>query len=304
MKNPAAIEKFEKMRMNFEFIDNEQAAPSAGLKVTTETIVASPDGNKINLRIIRPDSDEVLPCVYYIHGGGMAVWSCFWGHYRAWGKVMAAQGVAVVMVDFRNSLVSSSVPEVAPYPAGLNDSISGLKWVSDHASELKVDPTRIIVAGDSGGGNLTLATCLKLQKEGNLGLIKGAFALCPFILGRWPDEKYPSTIQNNKIVLNLNDNTMPIAYGSEAYEARDPLAWPSFATAEDLAGLPPIVISVNECDPLRDEGLAFYRALLAAGVRARGRQTMGTTHGIEIFPNVCPEISRETARCIAAFARD
>jgi acetyl esterase/lipase len=169
---------------------------------------------------------------------------------------------------------------------------------------LKIDPSRIVVAGDSGGGNLALATCLKLKTLGNLGLIKGAFALCPYILGRWPDERHPSTIRNNKIVLNLNDNTLPVAYGQEAYDARDPLAWPSFATPEDLAGLPPVVISVNECDPLCDEGLAFYRALLAAGVAARGRQTMGVTHCVEIFPIICPDVSRETARCLAAFARE
>jgi len=62
------------------------------------------------------------------------------------------------------------------------------------------------------------------------------------------------------------------------------------------------VISVNECDPLRDEGVNFYRLLLRAGVPARGRQVMGTIHGTEIFPMACPDISRDTARDIAAFA--
>ncbi len=69
-KSPAMIETFEKMRMALEFVDNEQIAPSAGLKVSMEEIASSPDGNMINLRIIRSDSDEILPCVYYIHGGG------------------------------------------------------------------------------------------------------------------------------------------------------------------------------------------------------------------------------------------
>ena len=302
-QTPASIEKFAKMEQAFNFVDNEAVAPSAGLKISVENIVSSPDGNEISLRFIRPDSDEILPCIYYIHGGGMAVWSCFWGHFRAWGKVIAAQGVAVVMVDFRNSLVPSSAKEIAPFPAGLNDCVSGLKWVHDHASQLKIDASKIVVAGDSGGGNLTLATALKLKREGSLGLIKGAFAICPYLLGRWPDAKYPSSIENNHIVLNLDDPTMPLAYGPAAYDARDPLAWPLFATAEDLAGLPPTYITVNECDPLRDEGLAFYRALVAAGVRARCRQTMGATHGIEIFPNVCPDISRDTARFRETFMR-
>jgi acetyl esterase/lipase len=63
------------------------------------------------------------------------------------------------------------------------------------------------------------------------------------------------------------------------------------------------VISVNECDPLRDEGLEFYRLLLKAGVAARGRQVMGTIHGTEIFALCCPDISRDTARDLAAFCK-
>jgi acetyl esterase/lipase len=60
---------------------------------------------------------------------------------------------------------------------------------------------------------------------------------------------------------------------------------------------------VNECDPLRDEGINFYRLLLREGVEARCRQVMGTMHGTEIFPIACPEISRDTARSIAEFCR-
>ena len=71
-----------------------------------------------------------------------------------------------------------------------------------------------------------------------------------------------------------------------------------------MRGLLPTVVSVNECDPLRDEGVNFYRLLLEAGVQATCRQVMGTTHGAEIFPSMCPDISRETARSIADFCRE
>ena len=62
------------------------------------------------------------------------------------------------------------------------------------------------------------------------------------------------------------------------------------------------MVSVNECDPLRDEGIAFYRLLLSAGVAARGRTVLGTMHGTEILPRICPEVSHSTATDIAAFA--
>ena len=95
-----------------------------------------------------------------------------------------------------------------------------------------------------------------------------------------------------------------MAYGIEELEKRNPLAWPGFADVDDVRGLPPVMISVNECDPLRDEGIQFYRLLLRAGVEARCRQVMGTMHGTEILPIACPEISRDTARSVVDFCLD
>jgi acetyl esterase len=299
-----ARQRAELFRSFQELCDTEEAAPSAGLRVHTEKVVSAPDGNSINLQVIRPDNDETVACVYYIHGGGMAALSCYDGMYRGWGKIIAANGVAVVMVDFRNCVVPSSVPEVAPFPAGLNDCVSGLKWVVANADHLGIDPARIVVAGESGGGNLTLATGLRLRQDGDLGLVKGLYAMCPYIAGQWPTPECPSSTENNGILLHLHNNRGRLGYGIEAFGDRNPLAWPSFAGVDDVAGFPPTVISVNECDPLRDEGINFYRLLLQAGISARCRQVMGTMHGTEVFTIACPEISRDTARDLAAFCRD
>ena len=147
------------------------------------------------------------------------------------------------MVDFRNSIVASSAPEVEPFPAGLNDCVSGLKWVVANAAQLNIDPDRIVVAGESGGGNLTLATGMKLKRDGDLGLIKGLYALCPYIAGSWPHPDCPSSVENNGILLELHNNRGAMSYGIGEFEARNPLAWPLFAGVEDVAGLPPTVIS-------------------------------------------------------------
>jgi acetyl esterase/lipase len=302
--SPQAIAAREQMAPMLDMIDNEEVAPSAGLDISTHEFTSSPDGNTIKVQFIRPQGSETLPCVYYIHGGGMQTMSCFDGMYRAWGKIIAAQGVAVAMVDFRNCLTASSAPEVEPFPAGLNDCVSGVKWLRDSAKNLSIDGERIIVAGESGGGNLTLATGLKLHRDGDLGLIRGLYALCPYIAGSWPQDHLPSSVENDGILLHLHNNRGALAYGIEELEKKNPLAWPGFATEADVKGLVPTVISVNECDPLRDEGIEFYRLLIRAGVPARCRQVMGTIHGTEIFAISCPDVSRETAGSIAQFCRE
>lgn len=157
--------------------------------------------------------------------------------------------------------------------------------------------------GQDHRGNLTLATGLKLKRDGELGLVKGLYAICPYIAGEWPLPEHPSSIENNGIFLDLHNNRGRVGYGIEAFHDRNPLAWPSFATVDDVDGFPPTVINVNECDPLRDEGISFYRLLLRAGVAARCRQMMGTMHATEILTIACPDVSRDTARDIAAFAK-
>jgi acetyl esterase len=303
VNQPEAIAIREQITALMEILDDHANAPATGLDVSSIQITSQPDGNTIKLQVIRPASDAVLPCVYYIHGGGMQTGSCFDAMYRSWGRMIANEGVAVVMVDFRNCLTPSSAPEVEPFPAGLNDCISGLKWVSANADQFAIDPGRIVVAGESGGGNLTLAIGMKLLQDNEIGMIRGLYALCPYIAGSWPQERFGSSIENNGLFLDLHDNRGKMAYGIEQFEAGNPLAWPSFATEADVAGLVPTVISVNECDPLRDEGIEFYRLLLRAGVAARCRQVMGTTHGGDLISIAIPDVSRETAASIAQFCR-
>ena len=301
---PEVFDRIEKTRAAMELVDNEEVAPSAGLDITEHAFASSPDGNTVKLQFIRPKGGEKLPCVYYIHGGGMMSFSCFDGMYRAWGKIIANTGLAVAMVDFRNCLHPSSAPEIAPFPAGLNDCVSGVKWLAANAAELGIDPAKIVIAGESGGGNLTLATGLKLKRDGDMGLIRGLFALCPYIAGAWPQTHLPSSSENNGIMIELHHNRGAMAYGIGELEAKNPLAWPGFATVEEVKGLVPTMISVNECDPLRDEGVEFYRLLLKAGVAAQCRTVMGTCHAIEILATTCPEISRQTAAALRQFVTE
>eukprot|EP00511_Aplanochytrium_stocchinoi_P011223 CAMPEP_0204862926 /NCGR_PEP_ID=MMETSP1348-20121228/2932_1 /ASSEMBLY_ACC=CAM_ASM_000700 /TAXON_ID=215587 /ORGANISM="Aplanochytrium stocchinoi, Strain GSBS06" /LENGTH=212 /DNA_ID=CAMNT_0052013103 /DNA_START=32 /DNA_END=670 /DNA_ORIENTATION=- len=203
--------------------------------------------------------------------------------------------------------------DVAPYPAGLNDCYSGLKYMYENATKYNIDPKAICVAGESGGGNLAISTALKCKKEGTLHYIpKGFYALCPYIAGIWPQTVQNEGIlgtshlwaQNNGKFISLpGDTNAAIGYSIEAFRNRDPMAWPGFATIKDLAGLPRCIISVNECDPLRDEGIIFYRRLLKANVPARCREVIGTPHGGDLLARVVPDIALETAQSIGNFLK-
>ncbi len=285
-------------------VDYEAVVPSTGLAIRTEHVVSSPDGNTINLLTMVPEGPGPWPCVYYIHGGGMIISSCYDASFQAWGRQLAHAGVAVVMVDFRNALRPSSVPEIAPFPAGLNDCVSGLRWLRTNTARLNVDPNRIIVAGESGGGNLSVATALKLKRDGDLRIIRGVFVMCPYLAGAWPLEPGSSALLNDGILMGAHSNFNQMVYGMEAFQQRNPLAWPGFAAEADVTGFPPVVINVNECDPLRDDGVKLYRLLLRSGVTADCRMIMGTVHATETNVTMCPEISRQAARDIAGFCRD
>lgn len=300
--NSKSAQKGRKMvSAMMDMCDTEDIAPSAGLEEDVRSFVSEPDGNTCKVRVVRPVGAVDLPGVVYYHGGGMMDMSAFDGNYRAWAKIIAAQGVVVCAVEFRNAAVPSfEGAEVAPFPAALNDCCAGVRWAHAHAKELGIDSTRLIVAGDSGGGNLSLATAMKLKGQ---GLLAGVFAMCPYISGQWPLATLPSSMTNEGYILSLHHNLGRMAYGIEAFERKDPLAWPLFATKEDLAGLCPVTISVNECDPLCDEGVLFYRNCCAAAVHARCRMVMGTFHGSEILPIIAPDITRDTAIAMAGFAR-
>src|SRR5271156_5177815 len=220
---PEAVAAQDRVDAMFNAMDSEDVAPSAGLTVRTESFVSSPDDNTVKIQYIRPDGDEALPCVYYIHGGRMQFSSCYLGNYKALGRMIAARGVAVAMVDFRNTVHPSSAPEVAPFPAGLNDCVSGLKWVHAHAASLGIDPERIVIAGESGGGNLALAAGMKLKQDGDLGLVQGLYAMCPFIAGEWPLPQNPSSSENDRILISVSGNRSAMGYGIEAFKARNPL---------------------------------------------------------------------------------
>ena len=266
-------------------------------------VIKGLDGNDIRLYIHQPkNASGPHPCVYHIHGGGMCFLEAAGASYTRWRDELSAVGMVVVGVEFRNGAGKLGNH---PFPAGLNDCMSGLEWVYENRATLGI--SKMIVSGESGGGNLALAVGLKAKQDGKLAQIDGIYALCPFISNAWgqPPKELPSLYENEGYS-NIWCSQMAVnasLYDPEHQNDNNPLCWPYRAQREDLQGLPPHVISVNELDALRDEGLKYYQMLRAAGVSGYSRTVNGTCHGSDLgFPQALPEVHAATLRDIKGFA--
>jgi acetyl esterase len=273
-------------------------APVEGVDRETRAI-----SDTVTLYIHRPTGlTGALPLIYQVHGGGMVMLSGSGALYAHWRDELAAAGSVVVGVEYRNG---GGVHGPHPFPAGLEDCAAGLRWTYAHLAEL--GGTHITVTGDSGGGNLALALAIKARREGWVDEIAGVYAQCPYILGTWdePPAELHSLWENDKYWLDRA--LFPLlaeVYDPEGGNVDDPTCWPSRAAVPDVSGLPPHVISTNELDPLRDEGVAYHRLLLAAGVPSVGKVNLGLCHVGEIlFRNAMPDVYAEAVRDVTAFAR-
>jgi acetyl esterase/lipase len=273
----------------------------AGVTRSVEVIQGA-DGNDVTLYIHRPRAAPAsAPGVLHLHGGGMVLLEAAGASFMRLRDELAATGMVVVGVEFRNG---GGKHGPHPFPAGLDDCVSALRWVLDNRVSLGI--SALVVSGESGGGNLTLATMLRAKRDGLIDQVSGAYALCPYISNGWaaPPTELTSLYENDGYFLSCRMMAgLARVYDPDREHATDPLAWPLHATTDDLAGLPPHVISVNQLDPLRDEGLAYFRKLLEAGVPAVSRTVNGTCHaGDLIFNEAMPDVFQATIRDIKGFA--
>lgn len=267
-----------------------------------QEVITGDDDNPITLYIHRPiNQNSPLPGVVHLHGGGMAMMSATDPGYTFLRSAMAQEGMVVIGVEFRNSAGRLGSH---PFPAGLNDCASAVKWAYEQKERLRL--SSLIVSGESGGGNLSLATVIKAGREGWVNQIDGVYACCPFISGEYanPPAELASITECDGYMLDRSmTSAMGRAYDPQQAHKNNPLAWPLQASAQDLKALPAHSISVNELDPLRDEGLLYAQKLSEAGVDVVSRTVVGTPHGGELlFSQLVPDLFQKTLRSITGFA--
>jgi acetyl esterase/lipase len=252
---------------------NEMSPPIPDVSATDYEVV-SEDGARIGLRWYVKDEGEGASAVVYLHGGGMIC-----GNIDLYGPVVAAYvsatGVPMLSVDYR----------VAPefqHPIPVEDCFAGLCWLHDHAGELAIDPDRIAVMGDSGGGGLAAGVALMARDRGTP--LARQLLVYPMLDDRntAPDPELGPfaswTYQSNRIGWSalLGDSIGGDDVSSYAAPARE----------QNLSGLAPAYVEVGELDIFRDEDVDYARRLAAAGVSVELHVHPGAPHG---FDRIAPD---------------
>jgi acetyl esterase len=213
----------------------------------------------------------------FFHGGGFVIGDLETHDDQA-RLICRDGGMVVVSLDYRLA------PE-HPFPAGFDDCLAATKWVADNIAELGGDPDRILVGGDSAGGNLSAAVALAVRDTGPR--LAAQFLIYPGV-DFDPEADYPSRAENAEgYFLTVEDMLwFGVQYIPEGIDTSDPRLSP--IKVADLAGVAPAVIGVAEFDPLRDEGLAYAKALADAGVEVTARRYDGMIHGFFGFTTYSP----------------
>jgi len=258
------------------------APPTREIGKITDDVVAG-----VPVRIYEHDAAPTGVVVYF-HGGGFCIGSI--GLMDNVARELAhCSGATVVSAEYRLA------PE-HPYPAGLDDCEAVTRWAFANAARLGADPTRIAVAGESAGGNLSAAVALRLRDAPDAQLAAQVL-IYPVVDGK--DAPYPSRAEFDGIVISAKNRKMyHDAYAGPHDIDHDPFALP--IRAASLTGLPPAIVVTGGCDPLRDEGRAYAQRLRNDDVVVEELCCAGQPHG---FVNFGFPAATEAFARVGAFLR-
>ena len=238
--------------------------------IENRTISGGPGGQDISITIVRPanGSNQTLPVVIYIHGGGWVLGG-FDTHERLVRELSNKANVVIVFVNYTPS------PE-AKYPIALEQAYTATKWVAENGQSINVNSSRLAVAGDSVGGNIATALTM-LTKERGGPSIRFQLLFYPVTDANFDTPSY-MMYQNGYWLTRDAMKWFWNNYLTNQTNVKDSTVSPLQASLEQLKGLPPALIINGENDVLRDEGEAYALKLLEAGVPVAAVRYHGTIH--------------------------
>ena len=224
------------------------------------------EAHGVRCRLYRPIDQNNLPVMLYIHGGGWVLFSID-THDRLMREYACRAGIAVIGIDY------SRAPE-SKFPVALDEIVTVVRWVRDRCDDLGIDAGRMVLGGDSAGGNLTVAACLKLRELGQppvqaMLLNYGAFSA----------ERTASYKDFGGPNYCLTPDEMDAFWNDylddPSQQSTDPLVAPLHAELHDL---PPAFVAIAPLDILADCNRAMAKKLRNAGVPVMEVEYEGATH--------------------------
>jgi acetyl esterase/lipase len=250
-------------------LDDVQAEPIDKLSVDESWITVPAQVGNVRVRIVRPpDATGTLPAILYMHGGGWVLGNAH-THDRLVRELAVGTGAAVVFVEYDRS------PE-AHYPVAIEQGYATAQWIVREGAAYQLDPERIAIAGDSVGGGMTAALALMANDRGDVHFVQQSMYY-PVTDAGMDTGSYEQFAEGYFLAAK------GMAWFWDAYlpdlERRwEPYASPLRASDEQLVGLPPAFLIVDEADVLRDEGEAYAGRLRSAGVAVTTVRYDGITH--------------------------
>jgi acetyl esterase/lipase len=238
------------------------------VEIEDTTVPGGPAG-EVSIRILRPQgAPGQLPVILYTHGAGWVFGSTV-THDRLIRELAAGTGVAVVFTKYSLS------PE-ARYPTAIEEIYAVVEWIAEHGSEKRLDGSRIAVAGDSVGGNMSAAITLMAKERGGPAIV-AQLLFYPVTDASFDTESYHQFAEGYAL---RRDGMQWFwdQYTTDEDQRNEITASPLRATTEQLAGLPKALVITAEADVLRDEGEAYSRKLREAGVDVAATRYEGIIH--------------------------
>ena len=250
-------------------LDDVQAAPIDKLPVDEHWITVPADVGDVRVRIVRPVGAEgTLPVILYMHGGGWVLGNSG-THDRLVRELAVGAAAAVAFVEYDRS------PE-ARYPVAIEQGYATARWIVREGDAHALDPARMVIAGDSVGGGMTAAITLMAQERGDVRFLHHSMYY-PVTDAAMDTSSYEQFAEGYFLTAK-GMAWFWDCYCPELEPRAEPFASPLQASDEQLAGLPPALLIVDEADVLRDEGEAYAARLRAAGVAVTTVRYDGITH--------------------------
>ncbi|MGO4299420.1 alpha/beta hydrolase [Leifsonia sp. RAF41] len=250
-------------------LDDLQAAPIDKLDVDEKWITVPADVGDVRVRIVKPiNAPSGLPVILYIHGGGWVIGNAG-THDRLVRELAVGARAALAFVEYDRS------PE-AQYPVAIEQAYATAQWLTAHGAEHGLDVARMAIAGDSVGGNMTAAVAILAKQRGDVRFVHQSLYY-PVTDAAQDTESYREFAEGAYLT------AAAMAWFWDAYlpdvdKRSEITASPLRASTEQLSGLPETFLIVDENDVLRDEGEAYGRKLVEAGVRTTSVRYNGTIH--------------------------